>query len=219
MKKAEVAGFRRYIPNIFSITRIAGVLALPLLMWPSWKWPLGEYSVPWVWIGFFLFLMATDKLDGTLARKLNAESELGALLDTIGDALMLLVGVFCALFSLARASLSDTLFWLCVVIVGIILAEKVIAYFVTLKWHGEGNTLHSWPNKIFTTVCCVFILGWAFTGIMPLWSVLVALAMMTYAVIDEVIYTVRTNEYDVDFKGHGLQKYTRREDLAVASAD
>ncbi len=44
------------------------------------------------WLGFWLFNLAalTDYLDGKLARKFNVESKLGAILDPIGDKLLVL---------------------------------------------------------------------------------------------------------------------------------
>jgi hypothetical protein len=40
------------------------------------------------------------------------------------------------------------------------------------------------------------------------------LAINIYATIDESVYCARTAEYNVDFKGHGFEKYKKRESAA-----
>lgn len=71
---------RRRIPNLLSGGRL---IALPIL----WGVALAGQSV---WLGGLLVVVwLTDILDGYLARRWNAESELGSRLDTIGDHLVL----------------------------------------------------------------------------------------------------------------------------------
>jgi len=175
-------------------------------------------SVPIVWIVFYLFLVFTDKLDGTLARKLNSESEFGAMLDVLGDAALLVIGVGCCLGNFARASMSTAAFLINIGIVAIILFGKVLVYIVSKKYFGVGNALHSVPHKVFAAVAYILIALWAFTSTMQLWTMLIMLAMMAYAIVDEIIYIVRTAEYDVDFKGHGFEKYALRKDKIEAAA-
>ncbi|MDR0784019.1 MAG: CDP-alcohol phosphatidyltransferase family protein [Propionibacteriaceae bacterium] len=218
MEKPAAVGFKKHVPNIFSLTRIiVSALVLPFLVVGAWKVQIWIFpAVPVIWVSLWILLMATDKLDGTLARKLKAESEVGALLDTVGDALMLLAGVFCCIWGFADLTTGTALFYTGIILV--ILAEKVLAYFVTVKWHVFGNTLHSWPNKVFAATTCVVVLFWALIGDVPFWSLMIPLTLMTYAVIDEVIYTIRTEKYDVDFRGHGLQKYVTRAAAAAAAS-
>ena len=216
MENAQTVGIKRYIPNIVSLIRIFGALALPFLMWPSWGvtiiLPLfGVFeSVPVIWIIVFLILVLSDKLDGTLARKLRVESELGALFDVIGDALLLVIGVFCIILGFARESFTDFQFWLYIIIVLQILMDKIIVFPVTQKYFGKANALHSIPHKAFAALAYILIAWWAFTHALPLWSIVLLWAMMVYAVADEIVYLVRTAEYNVDFKGHGFEKYPLR---------
>ena len=72
------------IPNLISLVRLAGIPFLLYLMTLDFKLPWWFNSV------FFLLLAATDMLDGFLARKLHAESDLGALLDPLIDKLLIL---------------------------------------------------------------------------------------------------------------------------------
>jgi phosphatidylglycerophosphate synthase len=216
MEKAPAVGFKKHLPNIVSSIRIIGALLLPFLMWKSWWLTLnlpilGEMpAVPVFWIIFFLLLVLSDKIDGTLSRVLNAKSELGALLDVVGDALLLLIGVICVLAFFARENLTDLQFWFYLLIVAVVLSQKILVFFVALKYFGKGNALHSIPHKAFAAVGYVLVPIWAATHSVPFWSLALLFALMTYAVVDEIIYVSRTAEYDVDFRGHGLQKYPLR---------
>jgi phosphatidylglycerophosphate synthase len=49
-------------------------------------------NVPYVWIIIYLILVLMDKVDDTLARRINAESELGTTLDALGDVIILVMG-------------------------------------------------------------------------------------------------------------------------------
>ncbi|MDR2035177.1 MAG: CDP-alcohol phosphatidyltransferase family protein [Coriobacteriales bacterium] len=217
MNNAQTVGFKRHVPNIISMIRIFGTLALPFLMWPSWEQtivlPIGVFeNVPLIWILAFLFLTLTDKLDGTLARSFKVESGFGATLDVIGDALLLVVGASCAFIVFARESLPDPLFWFYVFIMVQILSDKFIVFFITKKYFGTGNALHSIPHKAFAVGAYLAIALWAFVSTIPMWSILLLWAIVTYATIDEIIYLVRSATYDPDFKGHGFEKYPLRKD-------
>ena len=216
MEKVQTTGIKRYLPNIVSLFRIFGAIALPFMMWDSWgvtiRLPgLGEFaSVPIIWIVFFTILVFSDKVDGTLARKLKVESELGALFDVIGDTLLLVIGVFCVILGFAKESFTSFQLWFNIIMVIIILSQKIIVFPVTKKYFGEPNALHSYPHKAFAAVAYVLVAWWAFTLALPMWSILLLLAMMTYAVVDEVVYLVRAETYSVDFKGHGFERYPLR---------
>ena len=66
----------KYIPLILSITRI--ILALPIVLLLIAEKPIAALTL-------FAIAGITDALDGYLARKLNAETALGQILDPIGD--------------------------------------------------------------------------------------------------------------------------------------
>lgn len=88
----------RHLPNILTILRILIGALGALALWVSYRWEVTD-SVPdrlgdpivvisglasFAVIAFVLAAL-TDWLDGALARKLNAQSALGAFLDPIGD--------------------------------------------------------------------------------------------------------------------------------------
>ncbi|MDR1410043.1 MAG: CDP-alcohol phosphatidyltransferase family protein [Oscillospiraceae bacterium] len=208
--EAPATGVKKHLPNIASCVRIFGTLALPFLMWDKWEINVGKFTnVPFIWIIVFLFLVFTDKVDGTLARKLHAESELGANLDALGDALVLVVGGLCVFLKFIKGKINpEWLFWLYVAIMALCVANKVLVLLLTKKFHGKGNMLHSYPQKLFALACFIAVAVWAFLRDLPLWSILILLAINIYATIDECLYVARSADYDVDFKGHGFEQYS-----------
>ncbi|MGD8483957.1 MAG: CDP-alcohol phosphatidyltransferase family protein [Thioalkalispiraceae bacterium] len=70
----------RQLPNLISIIRI-------ILVWPVVEGLLeGDYEMAW-WL--FLIAGISDGVDGYLARRFNWRTELGAMLDPIGDKLLM----------------------------------------------------------------------------------------------------------------------------------
>lgn len=76
----------RYLPNILTVFRIALVPVFAVVLW-------GDPSNTSREIAFAIFCLAgiSDALDGYIARKLNAGSDFGRMLDPIAD--KILVGV------------------------------------------------------------------------------------------------------------------------------
>ena len=78
-------------PNIVSMSRLG---AVPILIVIFVCWGNEEiFPDPWFWwivLGIFSIGMATDALDGYLARKYAIESELGAFLDLIADKILVI---------------------------------------------------------------------------------------------------------------------------------
>lgn len=70
------------LPNGLTIARVALVPAFVA----AFYWP-GDFGL---WLAFVLFVLAgaTDAVDGFVARKLDAESEFGKMLDPIADKMM-----------------------------------------------------------------------------------------------------------------------------------
>jgi phosphatidylglycerophosphate synthase len=79
--------FRRQLPNLLSGLRLALVPALLALAW-------SDRPTAFLWL--FAFSLSTDLLDGFLARRWQAGSELGAKLDSWGDLATYAVFPLCA---------------------------------------------------------------------------------------------------------------------------
>jgi CDP-diacylglycerol--glycerol-3-phosphate 3-phosphatidyltransferase len=91
----------RHIPNILTILRIALALGGAAALWTSYQW--SQTGLVPLWLGdsslatralavfaliAFIIAAATDWLDGYLARRWDARSSLGEILDPIADKLL-----------------------------------------------------------------------------------------------------------------------------------
>ena len=70
------------LPNIITMARI---LAVPFLLWSLFA--IGDKSSGWRWLSVIIFvvIMASDGIDGAIARKRGLVTNLGKLLDPIAD--------------------------------------------------------------------------------------------------------------------------------------
>lgn len=217
MEVLKASGFKKHLPNIISCIRIIGTFSLPFLMWKSWEkditFPFIEkvfYNVPVVWIVAYLILLCSDKLDGTVARALKAESELGAALDSVGDVVVLVMGATLCFVRFVRESLEPWQFWLYVGMMSIAVFNKLLVFIFAKIYHGKGNMVHTYFQKVFAAGTYIAIFFWAFLRTIPEWTIYTLFLIDIYATIDECIYCMRSAEYNVDFKGHGFEKYTKR---------
>jgi phosphatidylglycerophosphate synthase len=79
-----------WLPNAVSISRLALAPVIGYLIWAGLAKGVANRELEWAF-GLFVFSALTDWLDGFLARKLDAKSELGGKLDLWGD--KILVGI------------------------------------------------------------------------------------------------------------------------------
>jgi phosphatidylglycerophosphate synthase len=217
MEEFKATGFKKYLPNILSCIRIIGAFALPFLMWKSWEIEITLpfinktlSNVPIIWSIVFFILLSSDKLDGWLARKLKAESELGAAFDIVGDTLVIAVGATLCFGWFNRDKLETWRFWLYIGMVAASVINKALVFFLARIYHGKSNMVHTYFQKLFAAGCYVAIFLWVFFRTIPEWSVYSLMAINIYATIDESVYCIRSAEYDVDFKGHGFETYKKR---------
>jgi len=169
---------KRDIPNLISILRIVLVVPIAYYLWYQ------NYS-----IALLLFLIGglSDGLDGFLARRYHWETELGVILDPMGDKLMMLT----AYLLLGWHNLLA--WWL----VGLVISRDLIIVIGTLlyrKFIGEAKLkplLISKLNTVFQIVLVLFIMLSQVITLPPLivesflWIVVITTLMSGYAYIDE----------------------------------
>lgn len=161
----------KQLPNLLTAARL---LAAPYILYLLW---IGEYRTALVW---FSIASATDVLDGYLARRFQAGSRLGALLDPVADK-VLLSGSFLTL------GLKGVIpFWLMAIVLGrdlLILGFVVVALACKLRrdfppsvW-GKASTASQIAYVLFavgheaaiTPLVVATILGWI-AAALTLWS-------------------------------------------------
>ena len=168
---------RSAIPNIITSVRIVGAAAL--LFIPAFKLP---FYIIFTLCGF------TDALDGYLARRFNAESELGSKLDSIAD--LIFYGVMVVKLLPVMIQKLPLGVWL---MIGAVFAIRLVVYiFAAVKFHRFAS-LHTYLTKISSAL--VFLAPYFaptgyFTIYCGVWSVLGLLAAA-----EEFAIHISANQY------------------------
>jgi cardiolipin synthase len=161
----------KYLPNLFSGARL--ILA-PYIFYLMWTRAYGSV------LGWFLFCGITDGIDGWIARRWNARSRIGAMLDPIGDKL-LLSGSF---LTLALDGAIEK--WLAILVLGRDLVILLFAAGVLLFSKKRAEFPPSWWGKSSTVaqICYIVALVGHLGGFLPWilpeigkWCVVVFLAI------------------------------------------
>lgn len=127
----------RHLPNALSILRM--LLAIPVAMLLA----RGQFALTFA---VFAFAALTDALDGALAKHFGWTSELGKMLDPLGDKLLLMT-VFISLTALDHVPL-----WLALTAIGrdVVITAGAIVYRV---WLGPIQGSRPTPVSKVNTLC------------------------------------------------------------------
>lgn len=142
----KIAGdiiMKKHIPNIISSLRIAAAASLFFFT-----------TISTSFLSIYLFCGFTDFIDGTLARKLDAASMLGAKLDTAGDVI--------TYFSLAKILIFHNLVPLWIILwMGAALLGFLISAVIAKKRFGKFYFVHSLFGKILgvSLFCLPFMIS------------------------------------------------------------
>jgi cardiolipin synthase len=99
-------GVRRHVPNLLSITRL---VLLPVVLYLV---TLPDDWAPWAAAGLMILSMVFDGLDGLLARRWNAVTEFGKVIDPLADKVC--IGAAAIVLVIYR----DLPLWLAIVVIG-----------------------------------------------------------------------------------------------------
>ena len=162
---------KTHLPNAISLLRIPGSIGLLFCNVSGWPfWTL------YVLCGF------SDMADGWLARKLHAETESGAIWDSVADI------VFVACCATRLLPVLEIPVWLCIW-AGVIVFIKIVNQISALAVFKRSCFPHTWANKLtgfllFLTVPTMF------------WSMIpisIVAAISTFAAVQEGHY-IRTKQ-------------------------
>lgn len=175
-----------YIVNGITLYRIVAVPFLLLLIfrrqWELWRWML---------VASFL----TDAVDGYLARKYKVISRAGAVLDSIGDDLTVLVAII-GLFVFDPAFFRSE-------IVPIISLTFLYCFQLTaaLVKYGRPTSFHTWFAKAAAVLQGIFLILYFFLPSMP--QALFMLTVVTTGVdlIEETVMIFLLPDWQADIKG------------------
>ncbi len=117
-------------PNRITIIRLLSIAPFVILVQNQQGWPWARYAAMAIFVG----MAVSDLLDGVLARRLNARTRLGAILDPLADKAL----IICAAVLLSRPDCAPKGLhlpnWIVVFIVGKdlwVMAGFVVIYLVT----------------------------------------------------------------------------------------
>ena len=189
---------RTVLPNLLSGTRIALMPAvLSTAIGGSRRW----------FVVLLVTALLTDALDGFLARRLNAYSDLGRKLDSAADYLTMITGI-AGIALLWPAIMQRELPW---VTVGLVAFFAVVVYgFVRL---GRAPCYHTWASKILAVAC-----GLSMIPLLAEWSAVpfhVAMALLVACGGEEIAIAllVPWHEGEVPTVWHAWRM--RRESMAL----
>ncbi|MCS7171344.1 MAG: CDP-alcohol phosphatidyltransferase family protein [Aquificaceae bacterium] len=159
------------LPNLLSFARL--VLSPLVFLLP-------EKSLP----AFFLLLALSDALDGFLARRLKAQTELGKVLDPLADKIMLLCGLVSCVYRFS--SLPEWFFYLCLsrdlfILIGSILVASKSGSFPQARVAGKAYTLFL---SIFLFLCML--------GFSAIWLFSIALFLLLVSWLDYALAGVKS---------------------------
>ena len=159
------------LPNVISELRIAGSFGLLFCNVSGWPfWTL------YVLCGF------SDMADGWLARKLHAETEAGAIWDSVADI------VFVACCAIRLLPVLEIPVWLCIW-AGVIVFIKMVNQVSALAVFKRFCFPHTWANKL-TGFLLFLTVPTMFRSMIPI-SIVAAIA--TFAAVQEGHY-IRTKQ-------------------------
>ena len=161
----------KHIANIVTGCRILG--SVLLLFFPAFS---VEFYIIYIICGF------SDMIDGTIARKTNSASELGAKMDTVAD----LVFVAVSLIKLLPIIHIPGWLWIWGSAIAIIKIGNIIWGYVSKK---QFIALHTIMNKI--TGFLLFLLPLTLSLVELKFSSLVVCSIATFAAIQEGVYILR----------------------------
>lgn len=154
------------IPNLISIARIILVAPITYYLW------LEQYQV-----ALILFLVGglSDGLDGFLARRYHWETELGVILDPMGDKLMMLAGYL-------LLGWHQLLPWWLVALVILRDFILVVGSFLYRLFIGNAKPKPIWISKINTTLQIILVLLVMISQVLNVPQFLIDLMLVTVTI-------------------------------------
>lgn len=153
------------LANIITSSRI--ILSVIMLFFPTFST---------VFYSLYLAAGFTDMIDGTIARKLGTNSELGAKLDTVAD----IVFVAAAAYKLLPLIEITKVIWIWIILIAVIKVLNFIYGFMVQK---QFVSVHTIANKV--TGLMLFILPLTFSVLGISYSSIAVCLMATFAAVQE----------------------------------
>ncbi len=183
----------RHVPNAISLGRL---FCVPLLAWLAWI----RAEMPFVWLT--LLALASDGIDGWVARHFDCISRLGSLLDSIADALlMLVIGYGTWVF---HPVVFTDYSWLIALVVGLWLLEHLLA----LLRYGRPSSFHTALTRFAVAMFAVFVAVMFLLRFEP-WLLWIAAGLSILAVLEQLTMIWLLPEWSPDLRGGLPEAWSR----------
>ena len=182
---SDARGWVRHVPNVVSAARIA---ATPLLLY----FALQGHESAFTWL--LVPALLSDIVDGWLARALGLQSKLGALLDSIGDALLLFTSVF-GVWVFHPDVVTEHRAW-CYTLIFAWLAEAALAF----VRYGRLSSFHTYISKVAGYLLGIFVGALFVFGFQP-WLLYLAVATSVLGNLEEMVLLRLLPEWRADVRG------------------
>jgi CDP-diacylglycerol--glycerol-3-phosphate 3-phosphatidyltransferase len=184
LKKPKARAKMRKLSNILSIVRI---ILSPLLLW------LVIDFKPIYFILVYVICALADVIYSCIARKLNAVSELGVTLDTLGDFVftMMLMGIF-------WISLNTPWVWAWVAVIA---TARIVAWLVGLAKFKQFCSVHTIADKVAGIAIYVAFPVMGFLSQRALIAAVIIVCLFAaLSAIEELIIIAKSREYEPNIK-------------------
>lgn len=183
----------KWLPNAITLARLCSV---PVLAWLAFR------RMDTAFAAVLVPALASDVLDGWLARRLGAVSQLGSTLDSVADISVILVMVYAIWPLHPDVYLEDG--W---VIIGVVVIW-VFAHLASLWRYGRLASFHTWLIRSGIFAFCLFALVLFLFQFVP-WMLYLAAALCTLGAIEHFVMLALLPQWTPDLHG-GIPEALRR---------
>jgi len=135
----------------------------------------------------YILCIATDLADGPIARKTNTTSNLGALLDSIADVMVIVVAL------IVFIPILDFYLWM-LALVGIVIGIRAIALIIGFVKYRTVTLLHTYANKGSGLCLALFPVWFAMFTVTGGFIFMAVGAVL--AALEELLITIRSKQLD-----------------------
>lgn len=172
----------RYIPNLLSLARI--ILSLFLIF----LYPMKLY-----FLLVYIFCGITDILDGFIARKINATSELGSKLDSFADMIIIFVVLF-KFIPIMNLNLFMIVWLICITIL------KSLCILVVFIRFNQFGIVHTYMNKITGSLIFIYPILNYFTS--SKFYIFIIFIFASITAIEEILIDFTMKSLELDKKSY-----------------
>lgn len=184
-KTAKMKSTLPWLPNAISLARL---LSTPLLGWLAYSGRAGTFAA------VLLLALASDLLDGWLARRLDASSNTGALLDSLADIALTLAILLGMAWLHAEVYQADG--W----VIYTVLVAWLIAHSASLLRYGRLASFHTWLIRIGIATFNLFAVVLFLFSYQP-WLLYLAASLSLLGVVEHFLLLALVREWTPNIPG------------------